>query len=162
MANLKLIKDLAEIKGFTIEALAEKVGVSTQAIHLMGRTGKTKLETLEKLAEVLEVPTYVFFDEKFDTQMFRDYVVMGHHNPTSFFGPVYNDGSGVTAKEELEEVKAMEKDTAKESKELVAAKDETIAILQKQVEELREDKASLRAEIQALKSEISALREHKK
>jgi len=75
MANLKLIKELAQIKGMTIEELAAKAEVSTQAIHLMGRSGKTKMETFEKIAAILEVPPYVFFDSNFDVRLFRDYVV---------------------------------------------------------------------------------------
>lgn len=87
MANLKLIKELAQIKGMTIDQLAAKANVTTQAIHLMGRSGKTKMETFEKIAEILEVPPYVFYDGNFDVRLFRDYVVKGHHNPTSFLVP---------------------------------------------------------------------------
>lgn len=155
MANLKLIKELAQIKGMTIEELAAKANVSTQAIHLMGRSGKTKMETFEKIAAILEVPPYVFFDNNFDVRMFRDYVVKGHHNPTSFFGPIYNGGEvPFPAKEnETEEKRKME------SENLIKAKDETIRVLQKQVEDLLTDKSELRSTIQSLKAENAELKE---
>lgn len=166
MANLKLIKKIAEIKGMTIEQLAAKAEISTQAIHLMGRSGKTKMETLEQIAKILEVPAYIFFDENFDIRQFRDYVVQGHHNPSSFFGPIYNGGDvpfppserGVKLKEEKE----MDETKIIGDSELIKAKDETIGILRKQVEDLLADKSEMRSEMQALKAEIADLRERLK
>ncbi|MDE7414320.1 MAG: helix-turn-helix domain-containing protein [Muribaculaceae bacterium] len=160
MANLKLIKDLAAIKGLTIEQLAAKAQITTQAIHLMGRSGKTKMDTFEKIAEILEVPPYVFYDENFDVQMFRDYVVQGHHNPTSFFGPIYNGGEVPFPQKEatLSALSEMEEKKIKECQDLVKAKDETIGVLRKQVEDLLEDKAAMRSEIQALKAELAQLK----
>lgn len=163
MANLKLIKDLAAIKGLTIEQLAAKAQITTQAIHLMGRSGKTKMETFEKIAEILEVPPYVFYDENFDVQMFRDYVVQGHHNPTSFFGPIYNGGDApfpsVADEAELTEARKMVELKTQECHDLVKAKDETIAVLRKQVEDLLADKSDMRSTIQALKEEVADLKE---
>lgn len=162
MANLKLIKDLAAIKGLTIEQLAAKAQITTQAIHLMGRSGKTKMETFEKIAEILEVPPYVFYDENFDVQMFRDYVVQGHHNPTSFFGPIYNGGeapfSNSESEAELKEEKVMVEERIKEVQELVRAKEETIKALQTQIEELRADKEYFRSEVLRLREEMKANR----
>lgn len=150
----------------TIEQLAAKAEISTQAIHLMGRSGKTKMETLEQIAKILEVPAYIFFDENFDIRQFRDYVVQGHHNPTSFFGPIYNGGDvpfppserGVKLKEEKE----MDETKIIGDSELIKAKDETIGILRKQVEDLLADKSEMRSEMQALKAEIADLRERLK
>lgn len=162
MANLKLIKDLAAIKGITIEELASRAQVSTQAIHLMGRSGKTKMETLETIADILEVPAYVFFDDNFDVGMFRDYVVQGHHNPTSFFGPIYNGGDmpfPQTEKDaELRDAKNMVKEKEKENTELVKAKDETIRSMQAQIDDLRSDKEYFRNEAIRLRAELDALR----
>lgn len=162
MANLKLIKELAAIKGMTIEQLAEKANVTTQAIHLMGRSGKTKMETFEKIAAILEVPPYVFYDENFDVQLFRDFVVHGHHNPTSFFGPIYNGGDApfpATQEEtELRDTKEMVKEKSAECAALIAAKEETIKVLQQQVADLLDDKAEMRSEIQTLKTEIADLK----
>lgn len=160
MANLKLIKELAAIKGLTIEQLAAKANISPQAIHLMGRSGKTKMETFEKIAEILEVPPYVFYDENFDVQMFRDYVVQGHHNPTSFFGPIYNGGDTPfpDPNQQLKEEREMLEERTKECHDLVKAKDETIAVLQKQVDDLLADKSEMRETIQALRAEVADLK----
>ena len=60
MANLNLIKALAESKNIPITQLAQAVGVSEQQIHLMVRKNSTKIETLEKIARVLNVSVSVF------------------------------------------------------------------------------------------------------
>ncbi|WP_290145876.1 helix-turn-helix domain-containing protein [Paramuribaculum intestinale] len=92
MANLNLIKALAESKNIPITQLAQAVGVSEQQIHLMVRKNSTKIETLEKIARVLNVSVSVFFDE--DTteirQAGRDYVEDGkiEHKGTEYNGPV--------------------------------------------------------------------------
>lgn len=64
MANLQLIKILAEKKKIPITELAARVGVSENQIHLMSRTNSTKITTLEKIAKVLDVPITCFFDEQ--------------------------------------------------------------------------------------------------
>lgn len=161
MANLKLIKELAAIKGLTIEQLAAKANVSPQAIHLMGRSGKTKMETFEKIAEILEVPPYVFYDDNFDVKMFRDFVVQGHHNPTSFFGPIYNGGDVPFPEKdtkELQEAREMIEERTKECHELIKAKDETIRALNLQIEELRSDKEYFRSEVLRLRKELEAIK----
>ena len=63
MANLNLIKILAEKKNIRITELAEAVGLSEQQMHLIVRKNSTKIETLEKIAKVLGVPVTFFFDE---------------------------------------------------------------------------------------------------
>ena len=165
MANLKLIKDLAAIKGLTIEQLAAKANVSPQAIHLMGRSGKTKMETFEKIADILEVPPYVFYDDKFDVKMFRDYVVQGHHNPTSFFGPIYNGGYAPFSEKdskEFQEAREMNEIRMKECSDLIKAKEETIAVLRQQVEDLLADKSEMRSAIQYFQAELIELKEQNK
>lgn len=51
------LKELREKKGWTLETLGNKVGLSLQAISLY-ETGQRqpRIETIKKLAEVLEVP----------------------------------------------------------------------------------------------------------
>lgn len=63
MANLNLIKTLAEKKNIRIVELAEAVGLSEQQMHLIVRRNSTKIETLEKIAGVLGVPVTYFFDD---------------------------------------------------------------------------------------------------
>ncbi len=92
MANLNLIKVLAESKNIPITQLAQAVGVSEQQIHLMVRKNSTKIETLEKIARVLNVSVSVFFDEEVTEirQAGRDYVEDGkiEHKGTEYNGPV--------------------------------------------------------------------------
>ena len=64
MANLQKIKVLAKEKGISINDLAEQLGITPQAVHLLVRENSTKTETLERIAHILEVPVSVFFDEK--------------------------------------------------------------------------------------------------
>lgn len=64
MANLQRIKELAELKGISIRDLANQVGLGENRIHVMCRTNSTKIETLEKIASVLEVSVKVFFDDE--------------------------------------------------------------------------------------------------
>lgn len=63
MANLQKIKVLAKEKGVTINDLAEQLGITPQAIHLMVRENSTKTDTLERIANILNVPISAFFDE---------------------------------------------------------------------------------------------------
>lgn len=86
MANLKLIKEIASAKKMTIDELAAKVGINAQAIHVMVRTGSTKIETLEKIAKALEVPAYIFMDYDFDFKDFHSQVILGGRNAFSYFG----------------------------------------------------------------------------
>lgn len=73
MANLQLIKLIAEKKKMALTELAERVGVSEQQIHLMVRKNSTKIETLEKIANVLQVPVSSFFDEEPTAESYHQY-----------------------------------------------------------------------------------------
>lgn len=62
MANLTVIKDLCNNKGISIRALSLKIGISHVGLYKIIRTNSTKVETLEKIAEALNVPIILFFD----------------------------------------------------------------------------------------------------
>lgn len=64
MANLQKIKDLAETRKISIRELADRVGVKENQIHVMCRTNSTKIDTLEKIAHELGVPTAYFFNDE--------------------------------------------------------------------------------------------------
>lgn len=64
MANLQKIKVIAKERGITINELAEQLGMTPQAVHLMVRENSTKTDTLERVAQILQVPITVFFDEE--------------------------------------------------------------------------------------------------
>jgi transcriptional regulator with XRE-family HTH domain len=63
MANFLIIRDLCEKKKITIRELAAKVGMQDISIHQLIKKGKTNTETLEKIAEILDVPVGIFFDD---------------------------------------------------------------------------------------------------
>jgi transcriptional regulator with XRE-family HTH domain len=63
MANFLIIRDLCERKQITIRELAAKVGMQDISIHQLIKKGKTNTETLKKIADVLDVPVGIFFEE---------------------------------------------------------------------------------------------------
>lgn len=149
MAQLQHIKSIAQARQITIEQLADKVGIKSQAIHLMVRTGSTRIETLERIAEVLEVPCKIFFDEKFKIEDFQRLVIQGHHNPFSLYGSanVYE---------------AAKQEATTDAEAVIKVKDELIASLQQQVADLRSDKEELKESNQDLRKRIKELeRTHK-
>ena len=62
MANLSIIQTIAKQKGITMSSLAEKSGLTQQALFQILRNNSTKVITLEKISEVLGVSPSVFFD----------------------------------------------------------------------------------------------------
>lgn len=63
MANLNIINSLVEKNNITIDQLAEQIGLKRGAIYKMISENSTKIETLEKIAAALNVPTGIFFDD---------------------------------------------------------------------------------------------------
>ena len=144
MASLKNIKAIAQARNMSIEELAEKAGIKAQAIHLMARTGSTRIETLERIADVLQVPCSIFFNEQFNIDDFTRFVVKGHHNAFSLYGPSNIDEvSNLTASKDFEII--------------LKAMDETISSLKQQVDDLRRDKEDLRSMNETLRLRLSEL-----
>lgn len=118
MANLMIIKDIAERRRISIRELAEKVGIKENQIHVMCRTNSTKIDTLEKISRALDVSVTTFFD------------VEGCHNETHGDNSPIGDGNMVNADPLLtERVKSLET--------LLAEKDERIAELKERIAELK-------------------------
>lgn len=63
MPNLKIIKNIASSKGMTLIYLSCKLGITEAAVQKIIKNNSTKIETLEKIAEILDVPISVFFNE---------------------------------------------------------------------------------------------------
>lgn len=63
MANLLKIKDLAKERKIPLKALAEKIGMTPEALSTMMRNGTTNTRTLEKISEILSVSPSVFFED---------------------------------------------------------------------------------------------------
>lgn len=144
MAQLQHIKSIAQARQISIEQLAEQVGIKSQAIHLMVRTGSTRIETLEKIADVLKVPCKIFFDDEFKIEDFQRLVINGHHNPFSLYGSanIYE---------------AAKNEAVADNQAIIKAKDDLIATLQQQVSDLRSDKEELKETIAELRKRIKAL-----
>lgn len=123
MANLQLVKTLAEKKGISIIELAQRVGISEQQVHLMVRNNSTKIITLEKIAQVLEVPVTIFFDEQPGVSIRTE----GAFSPASATG---NATVSVGDAAMVAEVKHL--------RELIAEKNERIADLKDHLNELRQ------------------------
>ena len=150
MAQLQHIKSIAQARQISIEQLAEKVGIKSQAIHLMVRTGSTRIETLEKIAAVLKVPCKIFFDDDFKIEDFQRLVINGHHNPFSLYGSanIYE---------------AARNESIADNQALIKTKNDLIASLQQQVTDLRSDKESLKETIADLRKRLKELeRTHNK
>lgn len=70
MLNLQKIKKLSEIKKIPLQEVAKRINTSSQALSRMMRENGTRVETLEKIAKVFNVPINYFFDEEqCDTQI---------------------------------------------------------------------------------------------
>ena len=138
MAQLQYIKSIAQARQISQEQLAEQVGIKSQAIHLMVRTGSTRIETLEKIADVLKVPCKIFFDDDFKIEDFQRLVIKGHHNPFSLYGSanIYE---------------AAKNEAVADSQAIMKVKDDLIASLQQQVSDLRSDKEELKETIADLR-----------
>lgn len=69
MANLQLIKDIAEQKNIPLATIASELGITPQALSKLMRNNSTKIDTLEKIAQILKVSVTVFFDDSINHGM---------------------------------------------------------------------------------------------
>ena len=67
MANFLLIRTLCEERKITMRELARRIGRDESTIQSAIRRGTTNTKTIEKIAEVLEVPVGYFFDAEVKT-----------------------------------------------------------------------------------------------
>lgn len=67
MLNLQKIKTLAKQKGIAQTEIAKQLGISSQAFSKILRENSTKVSTLERIAEILDVPVTTFFDSPVHT-----------------------------------------------------------------------------------------------
>jgi len=63
MANLNIIRKIAEEKKISLKEIAESAGVTQNGLQRILNENSTKIETLEKIAKHLEVPVSIFFEE---------------------------------------------------------------------------------------------------
>lgn len=130
MPNLHKIKELADAQGLSIRDLADSIGVKENQIHVMVRKNSTKIDTLEKIANVLHVPVAVFFSEQLDN---KSQTLIG--NGQLMGGGGVQQQSSENTKEHDELIRLREE--VKLLKAMLAEKDERIADLKERIEELK-------------------------
>lgn len=122
MANLLLIRDIAENKNITLRMLASRVGISEDGLQKLITKGSTKTSTLETIARALEVPVGIFFEGY--QQSANHSVANGNGSAASIYG---NATAGVIADKdkEIEHLRAL----LEEKEKVIAEKERTIQIL---------------------------------
>lgn len=134
MVNLRIIKDLAEEQKISIRDLADLVGVKENQIHVMCRTNSTKIDTLEKIAQVLNVHISEFFDDMHTNNR----QIKGNNNQLNEKGAHDNINGGEEAIL-FERIKSLEEKVA-DREDRLREKDERIAELKERIAELKEAK----------------------
>ena len=66
MHYINKIKLICNTKKITLKQLAKEISVSETGLHQMITNNTMKVETLQKIADYLEVPIVRFFDDDFD------------------------------------------------------------------------------------------------
>lgn len=97
MANLLLIKDLAEKKNLTLRELACRIGMTDDGLQKLMTKGSTKTSTLEEISRVLEVSPGIFFDGYIPTT--NQSIANGNGSASSVYG---NATAGVIADKDKE------------------------------------------------------------
>lgn len=63
MANFLIIKDLLKQRKVSIRDFATELGMTEQALQLLIRKNSTKIETLELIAQKLNISITAFFED---------------------------------------------------------------------------------------------------
>jgi len=61
MAKLSIIRDICKAKNISLRELAKKISISENGLQRILKTNSTKIETLEKIADVLGIDIIEFF-----------------------------------------------------------------------------------------------------
>jgi len=79
MADLTIIRDVCKEQGITLKKLAEKLSISEPGLQRIIKSNSTKIETLEKIAEILDIQLSEFFygriDEKDKNFVPNEYII---------------------------------------------------------------------------------------
>ena len=164
MANLYKIKSLAEQKGISLRELASKVGISEQQIHLMCRVNSTKVNTLEKIANILQVPTSTFFDDQPATPQLKFQQNTGggpgyqaEEIKTIDNRIIYEDCKTAVLKREIAKQKVRIESQIKE----LSGKNETIESLHNQIEARDRHIVDLQETVKELRERVRDYKESK-
>jgi transcriptional regulator with XRE-family HTH domain len=69
MADLSIIKPLLKERGIKIKDFCDQLGLTEQGFAKLIRANSTKIETLELIAQKLNVPISTFFTEKYEAEI---------------------------------------------------------------------------------------------
>ena len=69
MADLSIIKPLLKERGIKIKDFCDELGLTEQGFAKLIRANSTKIETLELIAQKLNVPISTFFTEKHEAEI---------------------------------------------------------------------------------------------
>lgn len=116
MANLFIIRDLAKNKNITLKKVAELLGMTPVGLQKLMERNSTSTETIEKLAEILDVQAGIFFDGYVTTNQ----TIQGTGNVASIYGNASVEFNEMNKDKEIVHLK-----------ELLAEKERTIQILMK-------------------------------
>lgn len=74
MANLSVIKELCSERSISLKTLASRVNISEMGLQRIIKTNSTSIRTIEKIADVLEVPISVFFISRNKISPVQDFI----------------------------------------------------------------------------------------
>jgi DNA-binding Xre family transcriptional regulator len=123
MANLFIIRDLIAERKVTLRDLANTINISEDGLQKIIKNGRTKTETLEKIAKTLNVPVGIFFDEMPLNAINQN--VRGDKNMTT--ASIYGNANISNSENELEATKK----ELEYLRGLLQEKERTIQILMK-------------------------------
>lgn len=120
MANLLIIKDLADKKNISLKDLALQLGITPDGLQKIMKRNSTTTETVEKLAQIFGVQAGIFF-EGYNT---ANQLITGNGNTASVFG-------NIAAEEMSNKNKEIEhlKDLLAEKERVIEEKERLIQIL---------------------------------
>lgn len=120
MANLLIIKDLADRQNISLKDLAEELNMTPDGLQKMMKRNSTKTETLEKIAGILGVQAGIFFDGYNSANQ----LINGDGNTASIFGNITAEDM-VNKDKEIIHLKAL----LSEKERIIEEKERLIQIL---------------------------------
>jgi len=80
VGNLKIIKEIADAKGMKLKWIAKTIGISEGGLQLIISTGKGRTETLQKIADILQVQLTEITGSEHNLDILKD--LPAHYKPT--------------------------------------------------------------------------------
>lgn len=76
-SNLKKIKEITNERGISLKWLADKAGLSQQAVSAIIKENSTSVNTLIRIADALDVPVTTFFETDYGSDKTYNGIVGG-------------------------------------------------------------------------------------